>query len=99
MEFVQIVEFSTTKIDQVEATLADYRAKREAAGATAPIQVLECKDREQPNPYLAMVRFSSADAAEENSNHPDTAAMAQQMMSLCDGPPKFRNLDLIAERT
>ena len=35
----------------------------------------------------------------ENSNHPDTAAMAQRMAELCDGTPKFRNFDLKSEET
>ena len=30
----------------------------------------------------------------ENSNHPDTAAMAERLAELCDSPTQFRNLDL-----
>ncbi len=73
-------------------------ASREAAGAEMPIQVLECQDRDQANTYVAIVRFSSAEKATENSNHPDTAAMSERLMGLCDGPPSFRNLDLITEQ-
>jgi hypothetical protein len=35
----------------------------------------------------------------ENSNHPDTAEMAQRMAELCDGAPHFRNFDLKSEQT
>ena len=97
MEFVQIVEFSTRKMDEVESTLDEYRAKREAAGAPMPVQVLQCQDRDQPNTYLAVVRFPSYEAAMENSNHPDTAVMAERLAELCDSPPQFRNLDLIRD--
>jgi len=97
MEFVQIVEFTTAKMDEVESTLDEYRAKREAAGAPMPVQVLQCQDRDQPNTYLAVVRFASYEAAMENSNHPDTAAMAERLAELCDSPPQFRNLDLIRD--
>ncbi len=97
MEFVQIVEFSTSKIDEVQSALAEYRDKRTAAGAEMPLQVLECQDRDRANTFVAIVRFSSAEKAMENSDHPDTAAMAQHLMTLCDGPPTFRNLDLVSD--
>jgi hypothetical protein len=99
MEFVQILEFTTSKFDDFEATLQEYRAKREAAGAPMPTEVLQCKDRDQPNTYVAVIRFPSYEAAMENSNHPDTAAMAARLAELADGPPQFRNLDLIEEMT
>jgi hypothetical protein len=31
----------------------------------------------------------------ENSNHPATSEFSQKMMTLCDGPPKFYNLDVL----
>jgi hypothetical protein len=30
----------------------------------------------------------------ENSNRPETSQFAEQMQKLCDGPPKFYNLDV-----
>ena len=33
----------------------------------------------------------------ENSNRPGTAEFAAQLAKLCDGPPTFRNLDVIRE--
>jgi len=30
----------------------------------------------------------------ENSNRPETGEFAAQMAKLCDGPPKFYNLDV-----
>jgi hypothetical protein len=62
-----------------------------------PVQVLECEDRDQPNTYVAIIRFPSYDAAMENSNHPETAAMAKRLAELCDGSPQFRNFDLKSE--
>ena len=64
-----------------------------------PVQVLQCKDRDQPNTYVAVVRFPSYEAAMENSNHPDTAAMAERLAALADAPAQFRNLDLVNEET
>jgi hypothetical protein len=28
---------------------------------------------------------------------PETSAFAQKMMAICDGPPTFRNLDVVRE--
>ena len=97
MEFVQILEFKTSKFDEIDAVIREYRAKREAAGAPIPVEVLQCKDRDQPDTYVAVVRFSSYEAAMENSNHPDTAAMASKIADLCDAPTQFRNLDLLTQ--
>jgi hypothetical protein len=99
MDFVQILEFTTSKFDEIDAALQDYRAKREAAGAPMPVEVLQCKDRDQPNTYVSVIRFPSYEAAMENSNHPDTAAMATRIAELCDSPPQFRNLDLVDDMT
>ena len=95
MDFVQILEFTTSKFDEIDAVLQEYRAKREAAGAPVPVEVLQCKDRDQPDTYVSVVRFSSYEAAMENSNDPETAAMAARIADLCDSPTQFRNLDLI----
>jgi hypothetical protein len=99
MDFVQVLEFKTSRIDEIDAILQEFRAKREAAGAPMPVQVLQCQDRDQPNTYVAIVRFPSYEAAMENSNHPDTAAMAKRLSELSDGGPQFRNLDLRDEMT
>jgi hypothetical protein len=97
MDFVQILEFKTSKFDEIDAMLQEYRSKREAAGAPLPVEVLQCKDRDQPDTYVSVIRFSSYEAAMENSNHPDTAAMAARFAELCDSPPTFRNLDLTTQ--
>jgi hypothetical protein len=99
MDFVQIVEFKTSKFGEIQAALQEYRGKREAAGAPMPVEVLECEDRDQPNTYMAVVRFPSYEAAMENSNHPDTAAMAERLAQLCDSPPQFRNMNLLDAMT
>jgi hypothetical protein len=35
----------------------------------------------------------------ENSNRPETSALAETLAKLCDGPPVFRNLDVLREET
>ena len=95
--FVQIIEYRTSKPDEVRALSEDYRKAREALddGSVAPGRVMACEDRDDPGRYLTIVEFESAEAAMENSKRADTSDFAAKMTELCDGPPTFRNLDLI----
>jgi hypothetical protein len=94
--FVQIIEFTTTRIDEVRQLTEDYRAKREAdATGTMPANSKLVKDRDRTNVYMNIVDFPSYDEAMENSRRPDTSEFAQQMMKLCDGEPRYYNLDLV----
>jgi hypothetical protein len=52
------------------------------------------QDRERPNTYLQIVEFPSYEDAMANSDLPETAAFAQRLGELCDGPMSFRNLDV-----
>jgi hypothetical protein len=52
-------------------------------------------DRDRPGTYLNIVEFDSYDLAMENSARPETAEFATRMAALCDGPPRFYNLDVV----
>jgi hypothetical protein len=95
--FVQIVEYRTSKPDEIRALSEDYGKSREAAGdsGTAPGRAMTCADRDDEGRYFTIVEFDSPEAAMENSSRADTTEFAKKMMELCDGPPTFYNLDLI----
>ncbi len=95
MEFVQIIEYQTSKPDELRAVGDEFGAMRGDA-ADGP-QVTVTKDRDRENTYLTIVRFPSYEAAMENSQREDTSEMAAKMMALCDGQPTFRNLDVVTE--
>ena len=52
-------------------------------------------DRDRPGYYLNLVEFDSYESAMENSNRPETAEFSAKMAELCDGPPRFYNLDVV----
>ncbi len=56
-------------------------------------------DRDHPGRYQTIVEFESYEAAMENSNRPETHEFSAKMAELCDGPPTFRNLDVVQEWT
>jgi len=95
--FVQIIEYRTSKPDEVAALLEDYQAKREAgADGPTPSRGMSCADRDEPGRYFSIIEFDSYEEAMENSKRADTTEFAEQMMVLCDGPSKFYNLDQVA---
>ena len=95
MKFVQTIEYQTSRIDEVQAVLDDYRASTEGRRTVARGTI--CVDRDRPNTYVSIIEFPSYEEAMKNSELPETAAMAEQMGKLCDGPPIFRNLDVVRE--
>lgn len=90
--FVQIIEFTTSRIDEVLKLTEEMQTQRDAG--TARRGTLTA-DRDQPNHYVSVVEFDSYESAMENSNRPETGAFASRMAALCDGPPTFHNLDVL----
>jgi hypothetical protein len=91
--FVQIIEYQTSRIDEMDALIAERRA----SGEPMPmVRAMATADRDRPNTYLSIIEFESYEQAMENSNRPDTHELAQKMAALCDGPAKFYNLDVRA---
>ncbi|MEU9129566.1 hypothetical protein AB0D08_15905 [Kitasatospora sp. NPDC048540] len=95
MRFVQIIEFKTRRIDEFTALLNSWVEQN--AGRSLVTRALQTRDRDQENVYLNIVEFPSYEQAQENSDRPETAEFAAQLAALCDGPPVFRNLDLLDE--
>jgi len=97
MRFVQTIEFTTTRIDEI--TALDARWRESTAGKRTATEMRITKDRDRPNTYVWMIEFPSEDAAARNNDLPETAEIAEKMAKLCDGEPIFRNLDLLEQRT
>jgi hypothetical protein len=97
MAFVQIIEFKTSKVDEMRKLGDEWEA---AAGEDrkARRRIL-CQDRDNAGRYFNLVFFDSYEEAMENSNAPATQEFSQKMMALGDGPPTFYNLDVVEERT
>ena len=91
--FVQIVEFKTSRIDEIQAFVKERRPQM-ADGSTV-LRLIATADRDRPGYYLSIIEFDSYEAAMENSNRPETSEFSAHMAKLCDGPPKFYNLDVL----
>ncbi|MDQ4093571.1 MAG: hypothetical protein M3143_09275 [Actinomycetota bacterium] len=89
--FIQIIEYQTSRIDEVQALIDERRFQ---AGDTTVRRGTMTADRDRPGYYLTIIEFDSYEAAMENSNRPETGELAAKMAKLCDGPPTFYNLDV-----
>jgi hypothetical protein len=93
MGFVQIIEFKTSKFEEMQRVGEQWEAA--AAGDRKARRRVMCADRDNPGRYLNIVFFDSYDEAMENSNLPATQEFSQKMMALADGPATFYNLDVV----
>jgi len=93
VKFVQIIEYHTSKPDQVAKLHEEFRATTE--GKRLAGRVMECVDRNDPTRHFTIVEFPSYEDAMKNSALPETTAMSEKMMKIADGPPTFYDLDLV----
>jgi len=97
MGFVQIIDFRTSKIDEMRKLGNDWEA---AAGSDRKARrIVLCEDRDNPGHYLNIVFFDSYESAMENSALPQTQEFSGKMMALGEGQPKFYNLDILDDRS
>jgi hypothetical protein len=96
MKFVQMLEFETSRIDDVMAL--DTKWRETTVGKRTASAMNITKDRDRPNVYVWMIEFPSYEDAMRNSDLPETQQIAEQMMKLSDGPIVFRNLDVMDQR-
>lgn len=93
MGFIQIIEITTSKFDEMEALheqwLADTEGKRKVVSERI------CRDRNNADRYLVIVEFASYEDAMLNNDLPETAKIAEGMAGLAEGDLVFRDLDLL----
>jgi hypothetical protein len=95
--FVQIIEFRTSKHDEVEKLGQEWEAA--SSGDRLARRRIMLADRDDPDRRFNIVFFDSYEDAMKNSDLPVTNEFASKMMALADGPPTFYNLDLVEDRS
>jgi len=90
--FVQIIQYKTSKFDEMQKVIDKFREQTE--GRRTTIRGMACSDRDNAGQFVNIVEFPSYEAAMKNNELPETAALAQEMQKLADGPPTFYNLDI-----
>lgn len=95
MKFAQIIEFRTSRIDEFNGRLDDWKAKTE--GHRIPHRAVLRRDRDAEDRYLLMVEFSSYDRGMENSGRSETGEFAAFLSEISESALTFRNLDVLPE--
>jgi hypothetical protein len=93
--FLQVIFYSTTRFDEFAAAARAHRDRMAGSAGPAPTRVVVTRNRDEENGYVTLIGFASYEEAMENSNRPETGEFAATMQSLVDGPPGFRNLDVL----
>jgi predicted small metal-binding protein len=91
--FVQVIEFSTTRLAEFQEI--EDRWRDEIGADRTARWAITGADRNAPDRYLQVVGFPDHEAAMANSKHPVTGRFAEQLMALCDGEPVFHDLDVL----
>jgi hypothetical protein len=95
MKFMQIIEYRTTRFDEVNKAVDAWLAQTEGKRTTG--QGFTGHDRGEPGKYIDVIVFPSYEEAMRNNDLPETQALAEKMASLCDGEATFHNLDVVRE--
>ena len=92
MAFIQVIEVTTTRPEEIQELVQEWSAK--TAGRRTASRATFTADRDRPGTYVQIVEFPSYREAMTNSGLPETGEFAGKLAGLCDGPPVFRNLDV-----
>jgi quinol monooxygenase YgiN len=92
MAFIQIIEVTTNRIDEIREVVTHWVAKTEGKRTTRSATLTQ--DRDRPNTFVQIVEFPSYEEATANSELPETNEFARQLAELCEAPPVFRNLEV-----
>ncbi|MFI5265939.1 MAG: hypothetical protein ACHQ7M_01040 [Chloroflexota bacterium] len=94
--FVQLIRFRSTRIDEIQALSEDYDSRSRPIGqGPTGTEVLQVQG--EPNTYIALARFASAEKARENSARPETNEWFRGFTALIDGKPEFSDSEQIYE--
>ena len=92
--FVQVMEFDTKRIDEVDALARELEG--ELGGDFLARRATTTADRDRPGHYYVIVEFDSYEEAMRNSENPVIANYSEKMAGLVDGDVTFHNLDVMS---
>jgi hypothetical protein len=95
MSFVQVIEFDTSREEDVQRLMDEWRESTAAENTVTHTTL--ARDHGGTGHYVAIVQFPSYEEAMRNSRLPKTDEMSRRMQDLCDGPARFLDLDVIRD--
>ena len=95
MPFVQIIDFNTSRFNDADEYVDEFRKATEGRRTVQRVRV--CRDRDKPGHYFTIAEFDSYEEAMRNSQMPETQKFAEQLATLADLPPTFYNLEVVRD--
>jgi hypothetical protein len=92
MTFIQTIEFTTTRIGEIEHLMDEWMAS--SGGRRTARRATLLAEQDRPNTYVQVVEFDSYAEAMENNALPETAEFAEKATKLVDSGPVYRNLEV-----
>jgi quinol monooxygenase YgiN len=93
MSFIQIVEYETDRADEIAAVMNEQPPPppEETAGFR---RMAFTQDRDNPKRFLIIIEFDSYELAMQNSEKPETDAMAKRLGEMVSKGPIYHNLEV-----
>ncbi|MGI5526370.1 ester cyclase [Streptomyces syringium] len=95
MTFVQIVDCKTRRYDDMNRLMDNWLELTE--GKRTATHSVVGRDRSDSDHYVEIIEFPSYEQAMENSKLPETNRIFEEMVALCDGMPRFTDLDVVRD--
>ena len=96
MEFIQIIECRTNRIEEIQKLEEEWRAATE--GRRTLRRSIVARDRNDRQRYLILAFFDDYDSAMANSDLPETGEFGAKQQALADAPLTFTDLDVLEDR-
>ena len=96
MEFIQIIECRTSKLDELTALEDEW--ERATEGKRTLRRSIIARDRNDPERHLVLAFFDSYESAMKNSELPETQAISEKMAAVSESPA-FHDLDVVEDRS
>lgn len=95
MTFMQVIEYRTRQREKVDSLFEDWLGATQ--GKRTVLSETHARDHDDPHHYIDIVEFPSYERAMANNDLPETTRWAEKMRALCDGEPRYINLDVVRE--
>jgi hypothetical protein len=95
MAFVQLIECRTSKPKELDRLMDSWIEATE--GKRTATHSIVGRDRDDSRHIVEIVEFPSYDKAMDNSAMPETSHIYEELVSVCEGPPRFTNLDVVRD--
>ncbi|MFF8814257.1 hypothetical protein [Streptomyces pactum] len=95
MKFVQVIEYETAREAEMAQLMDEWMMATE--GRRTVTREYHTRDREKPSHFVDIVEFPSYEQAMVNNALPETVRVAERFRALCEGEPRFVNLEVLDE--